>query len=640
MAKIAKLAIQSNLPQLDRLFDYLIPESLQDSVMIGSRVKAPFGRSKKLHEAFVADLADTTDFSGKLSEIADVVGDVAALQPAVLELCKQLAERSASTLGELLKIAVPAHMPRAQATHTLASHTSPAEALSQTISSYESGLALQPGAKYFALAEPRHRLFSNSSTEISVPSWVADFITIAGNNLSLGKSTILLVPDYREHEVLLDAISRVGLGEFVANYSQEQAKSKIYLAFLSALDASPKIIIGSRSAAYAPAHNLGSILVFDEGDRSYLDQSAPYLNTREVVLVRQAIEGCAIAFVSHSISTEMKRLIDSGYLVDATRPFAAPRVSNSEPGFRVDSQAYAAIKLGLQSGPVLVQVASLGESTAMYCQKCDEQARCKECNGPVWVDTNSVTKCRWCNAFALDLRCSCGSSDFSLGRAGSTRTAAELGRAFPAARVIESTGDNRILRVPKGKVLVVATNGAEPYVDGGYEAVILLDAKVALARQSLRAQEEAVRGWSNAIAKGSLKAACVLVGITGELSKLFTLWNHSKIAETEYQARVELQLPPAIRLGSLTGEQEVINQLDTFLNQQPKIMRIGPAPVPEIGGAKQWRLLFKYPYSEGVQLSKMIKAEVARVSAGKLRQAASGKNTRAVTVKMNDAEVV
>ena len=95
MAKIAKLAIQSNLPQLDRLFDYLIPESLQDSVMIGSRVKAPFGRSKKLHEAFVADLADTTDFSGKLSEIADVVGDVAALQPAVLELCKQLAERSA-----------------------------------------------------------------------------------------------------------------------------------------------------------------------------------------------------------------------------------------------------------------------------------------------------------------------------------------------------------------------------------------------------------------------------------------------------------------------------------------------------------------------------------------------------------------
>jgi primosomal protein N' (replication factor Y) len=187
---------------------------------------------------------------------------------------------------------------------------------------------------------------------------------------------------------------------------------------------------------------------------------------------------------------------------------------------------------------------------------------------------------------------------------------------------------------------VVATNGAEPYVDGGYEAVILLDAKVALAKQSLRAQEEAVRGWSNAIAKGSLKAACVLVGITGELSKLFTLWNHSKIAETEYQARVELQLPPAIRLGSLTGEQEVINQLDTFLNQQPKIMRIGPAPVPEIGGAKQWRLLFKYPYSEGVQLSKMIKAEVARVSAGKLRQAASGKNTRAVTVKMNDAEVV
>lgn len=639
MVKIAKLAIQSNLPQLDRLFDYLIPESLQGSVQIGSRVKVPFGRSKKLHEAFVAELSDTTDFPGKLAEIADVVGNLAALQPSILELCKQLADRSAATLGELLKIAVPSHMPRAQAIHASMSKEATIQA-AQSTNFLGTDSAVNEGAKLFALAEPRLQRLTVGVTEVSVPSWVADFVAIARTNLVLGKSTILLVPDYREHEVLLDAVSSVGLGDFVSNYSQEQQKSKLFAAFLSALDAAPRIIIGSRSAAFAPAHNLGGILMFDEADRSYIDQSAPYMNTRDVVLVRQAIEGCSLVFLSHSVSTDMKRLIDTGYLVDATKPFAAPRVSNSDPGFRVDSQAYSAIKQGLLVGPVLVQVASLGESTAMYCRKCDERAKCKECTGPVWVDANSATKCRWCNAFALDLICSCGSTEFSLGRAGSTRTAAELGRAFPAARVIESTGDNRISRVPSGKVLVVATAGAEPYVEGGYEAVILLDAKVALARQSLRAQEEAVRSWSNAVAKGGLKAACVLVGITGELSKLFTLWNHTKIAETEYQARVELQLPPAIRLGSLTGEQEVINRLDEFLKSQPTVVRIGPAPLVETGGAKQWRLLFKYSYSQGLTLSRMLRTEVSRVSAGKLRQAPSGRSARAVTVKMNDAEVV
>lgn len=639
MAKIAKLAIQSNLPQLDRLFDYLIPEKLEGVVKIGSRVRVPFGRSKKLHEAFVADLSNSSEFSGKLAEIADVVGNLAALQPSILELCKQLADRSAATLGDLLKIAVPSHMPRAQVLHAQMAKDTTGEKV-QYIGPDGSGSGVQEGSKFFRLAEPRQRALAFGATEISVPSWVAEFVETARANLGRGKSTILLVPDYREHEVLLDALSKVGLTDHLANYSQEQQKSKQYLAFLSALDPSPRIIIGSRSAAFAPAHNLGSILMFDEADRSYIDQSAPYLNTRDVVLVRQVIEGCSLVFASHSFSTDMKRLVDTGYLTDATKPFAAPRVSNSEPGFRVDSQAFSAIRQGLLSGPVLVQVASLGESTAMYCRKCDERAKCKECTGPVWVDANAATKCRWCNAFALDLACACGSTDFSLGRAGSTRTAAELGRAFPTARVIESTGDKRLSRVPKGKVLVVATAGAEPYVEDGYEAVVLLDAKVALARQSLRAQEEAVRSWSNAVAKGGSKAACVLVGVTGELSKLFTLWNHLKIAETEYQARVELQLPPAIRLGSLTGEQEVIGQLDEFLKNQPTVVRIGPAPVVDSGGTKQWRLLFKYSYSQGLNLSKLLKTEVARVSVGKLRQAASGRSARAVTVKMNDAEVV
>jgi primosomal protein N' (replication factor Y) len=177
-------------------------------------------------------------------------------------------------------------------------------------------------------------------------------------------------------------------------------------------------------------------------------------------------------------------------------------------------------------------------------------------------------------------------------------------------------------------------------VEGGYSAVVLLDAKVALSRQNLRAQEEAVRAWSNAVAKSASKAPCVLVGVSGELSQLFSLWNHHKIAENEYKSRQELGLPPAVRLGSITADVALLTELSELLAKEQAVVRIGPAPLESSSIGPQWRLIFKYPYSIGLQLAKMLKVEVARISAGKLRTSNSGRSARAITVKMNDSEVV
>ena len=641
MPKIAKLAIQSSLPQLDRLFDYILTDNLAQQVEIGSRVKVMFGRSKKALDAFVVEFPTDSEYSGRLSDVLEIVGPSKTLKANVFKLCQLLAERSASTLGEVLKLAIPPHMPRAFAEHlqlvqkSVDSKSFQAGALDDETDSF-----LAAGHRSFVLAEPRQVELAFGQGGTNTPAWVRVFVLLANANLKRGQSTLILVPDYREHEVIMQALAISGLSDHIANYSQEQAKSKQYLGFLSALEERPRIVVGSRAAAFAPAHNLGSILVFDEADRSFSDQSSPYLHTRDVVLVRQSIEGCSLVFASHSISSDVRRLIDSGFLTDRTRQFANPRISNSEPGLRVDSHAYSAIKAGLELGPVLVQVSSLGDSTAMYCKSCDEPARCPECQGPLWIDSAGAKKCRWCNAFQINYRCSCGGSDLTLGRAGATRTAAELGRAFPSARVIESTGQVRTTRITRGRTLVIATAGAEPYVEGGYSAVVLLDAKVALSRQNLRAQEEAVRAWSNAVAKSGPKATSVLVGVSGELSQLFSLWNHQKIAENEYKSRQELGLPPSVRLGSITAEISLLSELSEILAKEPSVVRIGPAPL-EIGPTgQQWRLIFKYPYSLGLQLAKLLKVEVARISAGKLRTSNSGRSARAITLKMNDSEVV
>lgn len=642
MAKIAKLAIQSNLPQLDRLFDYLIPDELAESIQFGSRVLVPFGRAKKPLEAFVVGFSDHSQFEGKLSAIESVIGEKPVLYPSVFELCLQLAERAATTLGELIKLAVPSHMPRSYAQHQQQPSLFPETPVDVKLAlpaNFLTDLAVE-NSRHFVLSEPGAISLEVGDHSKEIPIWLATFLSIAIRNLQLGKSTIVLVPDYREHQIAQAAISALGIDEHLVDYSQELPKSKQYGAFLKALDKTPRIVLGSRSAAFAPCFKLGSILIYDEADRSYFDQSSPYLATRDVALLRQSIEKCSLVFASHSISTDIKRLVDSGYLKDSTLVYAAPRVSVSEPGLRVDSHAYASIKQGLESGPVLVQVSSLGDSTALYCKACDLPARCHSCQGPLWVDASKKMKCRWCNAFLLDHRCTCGSAEFSLGRAGSSRTAAELGRAFPKARVVESTGEGRLVSVARGRTLVVATIGAEPYVDGGYAAVVLLDARVAMGKQNLRALEDAVRSWSNAVAKAGPGGVSVLVGVSGELAKLFALWNHAKIAANELSARAELSMPPAVRLGSISAELEHIEALATALATLKSVKTIGPAPVTSGSAGPSWRLIFKYPYADGVEVAKTIKSEVARISAGKTRVSHSGRTARAITVKMNDAEVV
>ncbi|MCP6274952.1 hypothetical protein NL452_27015, partial [Klebsiella pneumoniae] len=78
------------------------------------------------------------------------------------------------------------------------------------------------------------------------------------------------------------------------------------------------------------------------------------------------------------------------------------------------------------------------------------------------------------------------------------RTAEDLGRMFPGTTVRSSSGDRVLARVGAAADVVVATVGAEPVAAEGYAAVVLLDTYLTLARDDLRASEEALRRWLNA----------------------------------------------------------------------------------------------------------------------------------------------
>jgi primosomal protein N' (replication factor Y) len=616
---VARVAIDSPLPQLDRLFDYDVAEGLRESIVVGSRVRVPFGRGAGLSEGFVVELIGVSDFAGKLARLEELVSPVSVLKPEIYQLSRAVADRQAVTIADVFKLAIPTRSVAVEKKWL----ASGAQVESGTVERSSSG------QRSFAFVEPR--------TNEHGPIWVQQLVSRAMANLETGESTILVVPDYRDQAVLLSELAKKTVAANIVDYTSQQTNSLRYTAFLRCLSPEPAIVVGSRAALYAPVSKLGEIVVWDDGDSNLQEPTSPYSNARDVALIRQSQTGVNIMFAAHARSSETERLVEIGYLKDVTIPFAVPKLAISETNARVDSLAWQAIRRALeQSDSVLVQVASRGQSVSAYCAGCGDRATCVNCAGPLWIDSQNQPRCRWCNAHNLGFSCpACKDRGLKQGRAGATRTSAEFGKAFPGTKIIESNGENRLESVPVGKKIVVATPGAEPRVDGGYGAVVLLDCNELLSRDNLRASEDAVRIWSNAIALMKSGGLAVAVGLQGFLGQKFALWSQAELAHHEYQSRVELRFPPFIRMASLSGERGLLTKVLDSLPDDIEVL--GPMPVTAKNATTDdWRALIRYEYSQGASLAATLKAQVLLATAGSKRVSAkSGRAQRPIQIKMD-----
>jgi primosomal protein N' (replication factor Y) (superfamily II helicase) len=333
-----------------------------------------------------------------------------------------------------------------------------------------------------------------------------------------------------------------------------------------------------------------------------------------------------------------------------------PRVQNTADSFelerdplarvaRLPGAAWRAAKEGLERGPVLVQVARAGYAPSLACEMCREPARCTACIGPLAIagatGHSAVPQCRWCSAPAPDWRCStCNGARLRRGATGALRTAEELGRAFPGTPVVTSSGDRVLATVPDAKALVVATVGAEPVAPGGYAAALLLDGDSLLRRENLRAGEDAVRRWFNAAALVRPAAERGLVVITADDTAgvgALLRWDPAGYAERELALRQELQLPPAVRIASVTGGRTAVGHFTKALERQLggqgiELRAAGPAPLVLAAGpgaagsgsgaskaaaraAEDVRTLLFIPYAQAGEATSVMRAVKAAAAA-------------------------
>jgi primosomal protein N' (replication factor Y) len=614
---VARVVVDSGLAHLDRFFDYLVPEQLAVSAVPGCRVKVRF--AGRLVDGYVVERVERSDHDGRLGFLAKVVSPEAVLTPEVLRLARAVADRYAGALGDVLRLAVPPRHARAE--KVVGTPT----AAPLPIGSVEGWQTYVHGLTFVASlrAGERPRGWLTAVPGPDPARLVAEAVLAT---LGSGRGSVVCVPDARD-VARWDAVFTeiLGEGRHVVLTAAQQPEAR-YRSFLAAARGDVRVVLGTRGAAFAPVRDLGLVAMWDDGDDLFAEPRAPYPHAREVLLLRSTQQDTALLIGGYARTAEGQSLIESGWCTELaaeqrTRRRAWPRLAvtdgstaGSSP-VRLPHEAFRAIRSA--EGSVLVQVPRRGYRDSLSCQTCREPARCTTCQGPLGQPSASApVACRWCGRTASPWACPhCHGTRLRSPVVGALRTAEEFARAFPELEVVTSGGASILSDLPAGRRLVLATPGAEPHVEGGYDVVILLDTWLMMAREDVRVDEESHRRWFNALALARPGGRAVAVGDAQTLQALVRA-DPAGFAARELAARAETHLPPTARLATVDGPDDVLAALAERA-WTPHTEVLGPVPVDQRSPDAGQRLILRAPRREGAALAAALAAVAAERSAAK-----------------------
>lgn len=637
---IARVLPMLSVPHLDREFDYLVSAEQSDDAQPGVRVRVRF--HGRLVDAFVLERRSETDHVGKLGWLDRVVSAEPVLTPDVRRLADAVAARYAGTRADVLRLAVPPRHANVE------KQTSPQPAALTIQSVDTTPWAAYRGGEQYVGALSGGRAARAVWQALPGERWPERLAELAAVTANSGRAALIVVPDQRDVDAMHAATVALVDEAHVVALSAGLGPAQRYRRWLSVLRGAARIVIGTRSAVFAPVANLGLVMVWDDGDDTLAEPRAPYPHAREVAMLRAHQLRCASLIGGYARTAEAQALVRSGWAHDlvATRQEVRARsprvVALEDSGFaqerdpaartaRLPSMALQAARTALTAGmPVLVQVPRRGYVPALACNRCRTIARCRHCTGPLSLPARDTAGavCRWCGRDEPALRCTrCGSDAVRAVVVGARRTAEELGRAFPGVTVVTSGGDAMVAAVPAEPALVVSTPGAEPVAAGGYGAALFLDTWALLGRQDLRASEDALRRWMAAAALVRSRSDGGVVAVVGESSiptvQALIRWDPVGHAEGELDSRAEVGLPPAVHMAAIDGAPDAVRAMIETAELPDDADLLGPVDLPP--GARRPpgtppekpvnRMLVRVPRDAGLPLAAALRRAAGVLSA-------------------------
>ncbi|MFI5045991.1 MAG: hypothetical protein ACHQIG_02925 [Acidimicrobiia bacterium] len=464
--------VQPDVPAIGRAFDYLVPDAAGPHLRVGTVVRvALHGRRVRgwvLDPAVAPDAVDAP--TARIQPLLAVSSDG---PPAdVVSVCEWAAHRWAGPLVTFLRAA-----------------TAPNVVAPGPVPEPET-------AVYPSLLGPGH-------------PWVGDALIVVAPTrpfsvrplLAAEGSTLVLVPGV--HEAARVAASLGDDGRDVVLLGGEQAAADLTRAWRRARTGAC-VVVGGRSAAWAPLPDLATVVVVDEGDEAYDEERAPTWSARDVVVERARRVGASVRLVTPAPTVEA--------MVAAGEPVARgtsarggwPRVEvvdvrDQEPGQALLTRELAgALHRALDRGERSVCVLNRrGRARLLACRASRELARCERCGAAV-RDVDGRLECGVCGTQRPLVCLHCHATRFRPVKPGVAHVRDDLAALLP--RVAVDMVDASTDAVPVAPVVVgteAALHRVVPSRNGGDDAwpvglVAFLELDQELLAPRVRAPEQAL----------------------------------------------------------------------------------------------------------------------------------------------------
>jgi primosomal protein N' (replication factor Y) len=424
----------------DRIFTYEVP----DGVEKGAVVEVRFARSKAR-----GVVVDVDGGAPEGIEVAAIERVVEELPPALVDLALWLAEYYGSTPARTLALVAPrVRKRRGERPAPLSREGLDGEAEPEQLTE-EQRVAVDRIVG--ALGRGGNVLLAGATgsgkTEV--------YLQACASALERGLGAIVLVPEI--------ALTPQAAGRFAARFGDGLAILHSGLTDAERRDereriagGEARVVVGARSAIFAPVRDLGLICVDEEHDQSYKQESDPRYDARTVAAKRAALEGAVAVYGSATPRPEswerLDRLDLGGRLVGSLPPVRIVDLRR-EAGYPLSAPLLAALgRVAAEGGKAILLLNRRGIAPAIHCRACGTTLRCPNCDVALVLHRDDVLHCHHCaHAVPSPETCpACASPELARIGAGTEKLEQELAKTVPELERIRLDAD------------VVAERGAVP----------------------------------------------------------------------------------------------------------------------------------------------------------------------------------
>ena len=613
-----------------REFTYEVP----DDVGVGAIVRIPFGRSRT--RGIVVSLQDAAPAGVDVRPIESVLGEI---PPSLVELALWIADYYGSTPARALALVAPEAAKRRKV------QAPPADRQ-----------ALGGEAEPLELSEPQRAAVAR----------IVDAMDAGGGNLLLygatgsgktevylqacaaalarGLGAIVLVPEI--------ALAPQTVGRFRQRFGDQIAILHSALTDAERRDerariasGEARVVVGARSAIFAPLRGLGLIVVDEEHDASYKQDSDPRYDARTVVAKRASIEGAVAVYGSATPRPEswaaLERL-ELGGRIGAALPPVNVIDLRREAGYPLSAPLLSALRVVAENrGKAILLLNRRGIAPALHCRSCGTTIRCRNCDVALVLHGDTALRCHHCGYDEpAPSNCpACGSPDLARLGAGTQKLERELQRELPELELIRLDADAiskpeqmaeslRRFRDAESAVLLGTQMVAKGHHFAGIELAAVIDADTGLAMPDFRAEERTFQLITQLAGRSGRDApGRVLVQTFQPDSRTIAhaaRHDVGRFLTEELERRRTLGYPPFAHLVRIvvTGPElePVMRALDELKAGISGAELLGPAPLLRLRGRYRAQLVAKteHPRRIASQAARLLAAAAPAMRRAKL----------------------